>query len=73
MSDGSVNYLLLCCKLIKCLLIYCKIIIDNSLRIIIDDSQEAKGVKVDRFGQSLSYFAKNEVILSAGAIGSPQA
>ena len=40
---------------------------------VIIDSKEAKGVQVERFGQSLSYFAKNEIILSAGAIGSPQA
>ena len=42
-------------------------------KVIIDDSKEAKGVQVEQFGQSLSYLAKNEVILSAGAIGSPQA
>ena len=42
-------------------------------KVIIDDSKQARGVKVERFGQSLSYLAKNEVILSAGAIGSPQA
>ena len=33
---------------------------------------EAIGVQVERFGKTLDYFAKNEVILSAGAIGSPQ-
>ena len=42
-------------------------------KVIIDDSKQARGVQVERFGQSLSYLAKNEVILSAGAIGSPQA
>ena len=42
-------------------------------KVIIDDSKQARGIQVERFGQSLSYFAKNEVILSAGAIGSPQA
>ena len=33
---------------------------------------EAIGVQVERFGKTLDYFAKNEVILSAGAIGTPQ-
>ena len=32
----------------------------------------AKGVEVERFGRKLELFAKNEVIVSAGAIGSPQ-
>ena len=32
----------------------------------------AKGVEVERFGKKLELFAKNEVIVSAGAIGSPQ-
>ena len=32
----------------------------------------AKGIEVKRFGKTLEYFACNEVILSAGAIGSPQ-
>ena len=36
------------------------------------EGQNAVGVKVERFGQKLQYFASNEVILSAGAIGSPQ-
>ncbi len=35
-------------------------------------SDRAYGVEVERFGQTYRYFAKNEVILSAGAIGSPQ-
>ena len=32
----------------------------------------ATGVEVERFGSKLELFAKNEVIVSAGAIGSPQ-
>ena len=32
----------------------------------------ATGVEVERFGNKLELFAKNEVIVSAGAIGSPQ-
>ena len=32
----------------------------------------ATGVEVERFGNKLALFAKNEVIVSAGAIGSPQ-
>ena len=32
----------------------------------------AKGIELKRFGKTLEYFACNEVILSAGAIGSPQ-
>ena len=32
----------------------------------------AKGVEVDRFGQKFEFFAKREVIISAGSIGSPQ-
>ena len=41
-------------------------------KVILDESNIARGVQVERFGQSLQYFASNEVILSAGAIGSPQ-
>ena len=33
---------------------------------------EATGVGVERFGQNLAYFARKEVVLSAGSIGSPQ-
>ncbi len=40
--------------------------------VIIDSDKNAKGVRVDRFGNDLAYYAKKEVILSAGAIGSPQ-
>ena len=42
-------------------------------KVILDDTtKSAKGVQVERFGETLQYFASNEVILSAGAIGSPQ-
>ena len=41
-------------------------------KVILDDSNSARGIQVERFGQSLQYFASNEVILSAGAVGSPQ-
>ena len=40
--------------------------------VILDENKEAKGVEVERFGQKLRYFATNEVVLSAGAIGSAQ-
>jgi len=43
------------------------------LKVLVDqDSKTATGIEVDRFGQSLKLGAKKEVILSAGAIGSPQ-
>ena len=32
----------------------------------------AKGVEVERFGEKFEYYAKNEVIVSAGTIGSAQ-
>ena len=32
----------------------------------------AKGVEVERFGQKFQFFAKNELVISAGSIGSPQ-
>ena len=41
-------------------------------KVILDEAYNAKGIQVDRFGQKLQYFATNEVVLSAGAIGSPQ-
>ena len=41
-------------------------------KVILDDTNTAKGITVERFGKTLQYFATNEVILSAGAIGSPQ-
>ena len=42
-------------------------------RIILDEGgKNAKGVEVERFGEKLRYFAANEVVLSAGAIGSAQ-
>jgi choline dehydrogenase-like flavoprotein len=36
------------------------------------DSNKAHGVVLERFGQVLHYHVRNEVVLSAGAIGSPQ-
>ena len=41
-------------------------------KVILDEAYNAKGIQVDRFGQQLEYFATNEVVISAGAIGSPQ-
>ena len=41
-------------------------------RILLDKTNSAKGINVERFGQELEYFASREVILSAGAIGTPQ-
>ena len=41
-------------------------------QLILDKTNSARGIKVDRFGQELQYFASREVILSAGAIGTPQ-
>ena len=41
-------------------------------RVIIDETNTAMGIQVERFGEDLHYFASKEVILSAGAIGSPQ-
>ena len=42
-------------------------------KVIFDaEGKNAVGVKLERFGQILQYFASNEVILSAGAIASPQ-
>ena len=41
-------------------------------KVILDEAYNAKGIQVDRFGQKLEYFATNEVVLSAGAISSPQ-
>ena len=37
-----------------------------------DETNTARGIQVERFGKTLHYFSSNEVILSAGAIGSPQ-
>ena len=39
---------------------------------LIIDRLSAKGVKVKHFGEELAYYAEKEVIVSAGAIGSPQ-
>ena len=41
-------------------------------RLILDETNSAKGINVERFGEVLQYFASREVILSAGAIGTPQ-
>ena len=42
-------------------------------KVIMDETtMSARGVQVERFGEALQYFASSEVILSAGAIGSPQ-
>ena len=40
--------------------------------VILDEANVAKGIQVQRFGNSLQYFASKEVVLSAGAIGTPQ-
>ncbi len=40
--------------------------------VVIDDAKIARGVKLQRFGKTLQYGATKEVILSAGAFGSPQ-
>ena len=44
----------------------------HATKIIIDDAKVAKGVEVDRFGSKLTFWATKEVIVSSGAIGSPQ-
>ena len=44
----------------------------QATKIIIDDAKVAKGVEVDRFGSKLTFWATKEVIVSSGAIGSPQ-
>ena len=42
-------------------------------KVMLDETtMSARGVQVERFGEALQYFASSEVILSAGAIGSPQ-
>ena len=41
-------------------------------KVIMDDTNRAIGVEVKRFGHYYQYFTSNEVILSAGAIGSAQ-
>ena len=41
-------------------------------KIIFEEANAAGGIQVERFGQTYNYFASKEVILSAGAIGSPQ-
>ena len=44
----------------------------HATKIIFGDGKVAKGVEVERFGQKSQFYAKKEVILSSGAIGSPQ-
>ncbi len=39
---------------------------------VVVEGNEAKGVRLERFEETLVYYATKEVILSAGAIGSPQ-
>jgi choline dehydrogenase len=39
---------------------------------VLVSSQTATGVVLERFGQTYHYYAKHDVVLSAGAIGSPQ-
>ena len=41
-------------------------------KVIVDDANRAIGVEVKRFGHYFQYFTRNDVILSAGAIGSAQ-
>jgi choline dehydrogenase-like flavoprotein len=43
----------------------------QATKLILDD-KTVKGVEVERFGQKLHLFADKEVIVSAGAVGSPQ-
>ncbi len=40
-------------------------------RVLIEGGR-ARGVRLERFGETLTYVASKEVVLSAGAIGSPQ-
>ena len=40
--------------------------------VILDKENNARGIQVLRFGKSFQYFASKEVVLSAGAIGTPQ-
>ena len=40
--------------------------------LLLDDRNIARGINVERFGQGFRYLASKEVILSAGAIGTPQ-
>ena len=41
-------------------------------KVIVDDANSAIGVEVERFGHYYQYFTSNDVILSAGAVGSAQ-
>jgi choline dehydrogenase-like flavoprotein len=44
----------------------------NSQGLLILVGKSVEGVKVERFGQKINYFAAKAVIVSAGAVGSPQ-
>jgi choline dehydrogenase-like flavoprotein len=44
----------------------------NNAQIIVDDRKQATGIEVDRFRQKLHFRSRKEVIVSAGAVGSPQ-
>lgn len=50
------------------------IILTNTLvtKVLIDSSKRAYGVNVERNGKSMTFYARLEVILSAGAINTPQ-
>ena len=39
---------------------------------VIVEGGKAKGVVISRFGENLAYFARKEVILSSGAVGTPK-
>ncbi len=39
---------------------------------VLFEGNTAKGIKLERFGETLHYFASKEVIMSAGALGTPQ-
>ena len=41
-------------------------------RILFDEDTTAIGIELERFGETFQYFASKEVVLSAGAIGSPK-
>lgn len=40
--------------------------------LIIDDFKRVRGIRIQRFGQAKEFYSRKEVILSAGAIGSPK-
>lgn len=49
-------------------------VLDNGLvtRVLLDKDNNAIGIEVKRFGETTKYYANKEVVLSAGAIGSPK-